>query len=262
MREVVFEFPGGIPGDLEDEMISIDPTGYAVEREEDGKIVVRVYSEELERFLKSEGYEPSYEFYTTPSDWFENILKEPFELMSGVVVDPRGDHTGDGLIIRIEPGIAFGTGIHPTTRICARLISKHLERGMRVLDVGTGTGILAILAKKLGAGRVVAVDKDPLAVEVARENAVKNGVDVEVLESDLLERVDGTFDLIVANIVPKVLEDLVQDLPSYLESGGKVVISGLEIGTEGKLLRIYTSVGFEVLDREVEEDWVGLTLRL
>ncbi len=260
MKESVFEFHDGVPESLEEELYSINPFGYAVEVDSNGSRL-RVYDEKVEMFLRSEGFEPSEVFYTDPTNWFENTIKKPFELVEGVIVDPWGEYDGDGIVLRIEPGMAFGTGLHPTTRMCAEFISKYVKAGVNLLDVGTGTGILAILAKKLGAEHVVAVDCDETALEIAKENALKNEVDIEIVKSDLLSEVTGEFDIVVANIVPNVLLKLSEEVERVMKPDGVLILSGLDVQSEVNVLRSYTRLSFEILDRKVEGDWVSLVLR-
>lgn len=166
---------------------------------------------------------------TSPEDWLKNIISEPFEMTEGVVIDPT-EHDlkvpeGD-IVLKIPQGLAFGTGLHQTTKMSASYLKKYLKPGMDVLDVGCGSGILAILAKKLGANRVLAVDNDPLAIEVANENALRNEADIEIRFSDLFLNVDGKYDIIVSNIVAEVLIEMLKQARNHLKEDGILIISG------------------------------------
>jgi len=151
-------------------------------------------------------------------------------MIDGVVVDPM-EHdlkVPEGtILLKIPQGLAFGTGLHQTTKMSASYLKKYLKPGMDVLDLGCGSGILAILAKKLGANRVLAVDNDPLAIEVASENALRNNVDIEVRFSDLFSNVDGKYDIIVSNIVAEILVVMLQQARNYLKSNGILILSGI-----------------------------------
>jgi ribosomal protein L11 methyltransferase len=148
----------------------------------------------------------------------------------------------------LDPGMAFGTGSHPTTSLCLSALSDLVSRrpGASVLDVGTGSGLLAIAARKLGAGRVVANDNDPKAVEIARENAARNGADVEIVP-DPVEGVAGTFDLVVANILANTLVELAPALAAKLAPGGVVLLSGILAPQEAEVRRAYVALGLAPL---------------
>jgi ribosomal protein L11 methyltransferase len=164
----------------------------------------------------------------------------------------------------IDPGMAFGTGSHPTTSLCLAALSDHLEDrpGAAVLDVGTGSGLLAIAARKLGAGRVAGNDEDPVAVEVARENAARNGVALE-LTGDPLPAIPGTFDVVVANILSNVLVALAPDLAAKLAPGGVLLLSGILLPQEDEVRRAHLAEGLAPVpggDRR-DGEWSLLALR-
>jgi len=144
----------------------------------------------------------------------------------------------------LDPGMAFGTGTHPTTALCLRALSDLLAArpGAAVLDVGTGSGLLAIAARKLGAGRVAANDVDPVAVRVARENADRNGVALEIAAVPL-EAIAGPFDLVVANILANTLAELAPAVAAQVAPGGILLLSGLLAGQEGEVARAYEVCG-------------------
>jgi ribosomal protein L11 methyltransferase len=149
----------------------------------------------------------------------------------------------------LDPGMAFGTGGHPTTSLCLAALSDLLAArpGASVLDVGTGSGILAIAARKLGAGRVAATDDDPKAVEVARENAAANGVALELALAPA-GRIAGTFDLVVANILANTLVALAPEIAGMLAPGGVVLLSGILTAQEGEVRRAYVARGLAPLE--------------
>ena len=166
-------------------------------------------------------------------DWAENWKQyyKPFRLGEHMVVKPTWEpwdtQPGD-LMIEIDPGMAFGTGTHETTAMCVQLIEKNY-RGGSLLDVGTGSGILAIAAARLGAKGIVAVDIDPDAVRVARENVAHNGLEdfITVRQGDLLQGLSQQFDFAVANILAPVICMLAAPLKNHLKKGGRFVCSGI-----------------------------------
>jgi ribosomal protein L11 methyltransferase len=163
----------------------------------------------------------------------------------------------------IDPGMAFGTGSHPTTSLCLAALSDLLaERpGASVLDVGTGSGLLAIAARKLGAGRVAANDEDPVAVEVARENAARNGAALE-LTVEPLEAIPGTFDVVVANILANVLVALAPVLAAKLAPGGVLLLSGILAPQEDEVRRAHVAAGLAPVPARERRDgeWSLLAL--
>ena len=144
----------------------------------------------------------------------------------------------------LDPGMAFGTGTHPTTSLCLGALSDLLAArpGASVLDVGTGSGLLAIAAKKLGAGRVAGNDNDPIAVRVARENAEANGVALQLSEAPV-EAIDGTFDVVLANILANTLVELAPALAAKLAPGGVVLLSGILGPQEDEVRAAYLAQG-------------------
>ncbi len=165
--------------------------------------------------------------------------------------------SADEVILKMDPGMAFGTGTHETTRLCAALVEKHLKAGQKVLDVGTGSGILAILASKLGACCVDAYDIDPIAVRVAQENVRDNGVEnVTCGVSDLLRAVRGRYDFVCANIVADIIVRMATDIADYMNAGALLVTSGIiESQTERVLDALLATGAFDVVDRMQENDW-------
>jgi ribosomal protein L11 methyltransferase len=161
----------------------------------------------------------------------------------------------------IDPGMAFGTGSHGTTSLCLAALSDLLgaRPGATVLDVGTGSGLLAIAARKLGAGRVAANDVDPKAVEVARENAAANAVALEIV-GDPLPRIAGTFDVVVANILANTLVELAPEIAAKLAPGGVVLLSGLLAPQEDEVRRAYVALGLVPLPSRREGEWSLLAL--
>jgi ribosomal protein L11 methyltransferase len=160
-------------------------------------------------------------------------------------------------VIRLDPGLAFGTGTHPTTRMCLRWIARHAPVGPRVLDYGCGSGILAIGAGKHGAGETVAVDIDPAAVEATRLNADANHV---TLQAGLPDAANGVHDLVLANILATPLKVLAPLLCSHVRSGGWLVLAGILARQADELRQAYAPwVSLDVADEE--DGWILMTAR-
>ena len=170
------------------------------------------------------------------------------------------------VIIRMDPGMAFGTGTHETTRLVIRLMQDEPIEGKRLLDVGTGSGILSICASKLGAKSCNAYDIDPMAVKVAKENAIADGChNITIGVSDLLRGVDlseGKYDFCVANIVADIIIRMLPDIKDYVKAGSPLILSGI-IGERADEVRASViENGFTVENEINENDWVGMLVRI
>jgi ribosomal protein L11 methyltransferase len=169
------------------------------------------------------------------------------------------------VVVRIDPGMAFGTGTHETTRLVMKILQDEICGGERVLDVGCGSGILSIAAAKLGAHLCRAYDIDPVAVRVAKENIEESGLSeiIKADTSDLLasvERVLGGYDLCVANIVADIIKRMLPEVRAYLKTGAKLILSGIVAEREDEVRAAAEKSGFRVLRAEYENDWVALLI--
>jgi len=164
------------------------------------------------------------------------------------------------LIIELDPGMAFGTGTHPTTAMCIRALEKHLKAGQRVYDVGTGSGVLAITAAKLGAGEVVAIDLDETAVKVARANVEASGeaARIKVLRGNLLDTVKEPADLVVANIIADIIRIVSPDVKKRLVPGGLFIASGIIDDRAEDVRDKLLADGFTIIAEETSGGWVAL----
>ncbi|QKS27762.1 MAG: Ribosomal protein L11 methyltransferase [Accumulibacter sp.] len=159
------------------------------------------------------------------------------------------------IVLVLDPGMAFGTGSHPTTRLCLEWLERSVRPGASLLDYGCGSGVLAIAAGRLGASEVVGVDIDPQAVAVARENAVANGVVARFQES--ADQLDGQFDIVVANILANPLRVLAPALCSHLRPGSLLALSGILVEQSDDLIEAYAPyLSLAVVD--TREGWVCL----
>lgn len=201
-------------------------------------------------------------------DWSEcwKQYYKPFRAGKRLVVKPSWEQweaqAGD-LVIELDPGMAFGTGTHETTAMCVEMIERHYRSGS-VLDVGTGSGILAIAAARLGAERVLGVDIDPMAVRVARENVEKNGLSdqIEIREGDLVAGLDGVkCDFAVANILADVIALLAAPLKNHLTENALFVCSGILREREEDVKKVLADNGYTLFDRLEKGDWVALAAR-
>jgi len=171
----------------------------------------------------------------------------------------------DDIVLELDPGMAFGTGTHPTTALCINLIEDYLHKGDSFLDVGTGSGILMIAAARLGAGFVCGLDKDPVAIKVAAANLALNGIDsskFSLRKGNLLSGVEVQFNFIVANIFTHVILELLDNLNQALVKGGIFVCSGIFEKNKNLVNVGMKKMGFEILEIREQEEWAAIAGRL
>lgn len=169
------------------------------------------------------------------------------------------------IVIEIDPGMAFGTGTHPTTVLCVRLIEAWLRKGDSFLDIGSGSGILMIVAGKAGAGRLCGCDRDELAVRIAAENLQRNGIDrrsVCLVQGSLVEPFKGRFDVVAANILTHVINELLEEIPRILKRRGLFICSGIIEQNRQLIVGKMRDMGFDLVDIRQEEGWVAIAGRL
>jgi ribosomal protein L11 methyltransferase len=227
--------------------------------------------EALTKILKQRGLEPGFEVYTrivAEEDW-ANAWKEYYRTTrvgQRLVIKPSWleyQQLAGDLVIEMDPGMAFGCGTHATTALCLRLLEKNIRPGMTVYDIGTGSGILAAAAAKLGAGRVLAVDIDSVACKAAQENAARNKVSdlVSVRQGSLAEHLDSGADLVVANIIADVIADFAPDAAAVLSPGGIFIASGIIRDRLDMVIDAVEAAGFSVCEALEEGLWVALVLQ-
>jgi ribosomal protein L11 methyltransferase len=197
-------------------------------------------------------------------EWERTI--QPIHVTDRIVITPtwhRYTPRQHELVLTIDPKMSFGTGYHETTRLVLRMMEQHLRPGSTVLDVGTGTGVLAIAAIKLGAARAVGVDTDEWSYTNARENTILNGVekDVTIYLGDLASVPVAGFDVIVANIQRSVLEPLLPALIERMNTGGMIILSGLLNGDEQPMRKAISNCGLQVTASLAENEWIALLLQ-
>lgn len=230
---------------------------------------------EYEMFLRerftSLGIEFEIDYFGVNEEDWANAWKQyykPIKTGERLVIVPAWEDykPSEGEVtVLMDPGMAFGTGTHETTRLCAKLIELHMPRNARVLDIGTGSGILAIAESKLGASEVYACDIDPTAVKVARENCEANGVtNVKCEVADLLsgnEIPGGRFDFASANIVADVIVRLAEQIGRYLKFGGEIITSGIIDERADEVVDAMEKNGFAMADALGENGWKALSFR-
>ncbi|ADO57585.1 50S ribosomal protein L11 methyltransferase [Paenibacillus polymyxa] len=223
--------------------------------------------------------EVRYELKTVNEDDWANAWKQyfkPLRVSDHLTIKPTWEEyepaSEDEKIIELDPGMAFGTGTHPTTSLCLRTLESVIQGGEEVIDVGTGSGILAIGAIKLGAKHVLALDLDPVAVSSARENTRLNGLEerITIKESDLLSVLNASdptlgiqlpVKLVVANILAEIILLFIDDVYNALQPGGIYIASGIWKNKEEAVETALKAAGFEIAEINRDEDWLAFVAR-
>lgn len=204
------------------------------------------------------------------SDWAESWKAHfhPVRVGRSFVIKPswRDYPAAEGdILIEIDPGLAFGSGLHPTTQLCLKILEDMPLAGKTLFDVGTGSGILALAALKLGIAGVRAVDIDDIAVRVTRENFERNGFaegsGVETAVGSAGDTGGRQWDIVVANILANTIIELLPDLKAAMVPPGHLILSGIIAEQEASVTEAATTHGLRLSDRRVEEDWVALVFR-
>lgn len=194
-------------------------------------------------------------------DWANNWKKyyKPSKVGEKIVVKPIWEEyeiQGEELVVELDPGMAFGTGTHETTRMCIQSLEKYVKEDTTVFDVGCGSGILAIAAAKLGAKMAVGVDLDPVAVESAKENVGFNNLDnIQILYGNLVEVIHGKADVVVANIIAEVICILTEDVKRVLKDKGCFITSGIIHDRVDMVTKKLEETGFEVVEINKDGEW-------
>ncbi len=262
---------------------------FFVEENEDGALIVNGESTDRERILQQvrEELENIRMFMdigegtvmvdeTEDIDWINN-WKQYFHqfYIDDILVIPSWEdmkpEDSAKTVLHIDPGTAFGTGMHETTQLCIRQLRKYVNKETVLLDIGTGSGILAILSLMFGAKRAVGTDLDPCAVDAVRENCESNGINPEqfqmmigniITDKEVQEKVgSGCYDIVVANILADVLIPLTPVIVNQLKSGGIYITSGIIDDKEQAVAEAVRAAGLEVLDTSYQGEWVSITAR-
>ncbi len=201
-------------------------------------------------------------------DW-ANTWKQyykPSKVGEKIVVKPIWEEyeaRDEELVVELDPGMAFGTGTHETTRMCIQALERYVKEESTVFDVGCGSGILAIAAAKLGAKLAVGVDLDPVAVESSIENVGYNNLNnIEILHGNLVEVIDGKADIVVANILAEIICILTDDVKRVLKDGGVFITSGIIHDRVDMVCEKLESTGFEVIEKNRDGEWNCIVAKL
>ncbi len=205
------------------------------------------------------------EYFVEDKNWNEEWEKSVnvIEVSDKLVIKPsfREYQSKPGqIIITIDPKMSFGTGEHQTTKLVLQFLEKYVDRGIKILDVGSGTGVLAIASIKLGASSAVAIDNDEWCSLNGKENCQLNEVadKIDVRLGEIKDINEKDFDLITANIQKNILMDIAEEIYSRLKSGGKVILSGLLFTDEKEIVEKYSSLGFKFFEKQSLDEWIAI----
>ncbi len=210
---------------------------------------------------------------TEDKDWINNWKEyfHSFRVDDIFIVPSWEDDTpgpDDKIVLHIDPGTAFGTGVHETTQLCIRQLKKYVKEGCRLLDIGTGSGILGMVAIKLGAAHVVGTDLDPCTVEAVSQNKQENSIPEESFDLILGNIIDDKavqdqcgegYDIVTANILAEVLVPLAEEAVKHVRPGGIFITSGIIDDKEETVAAALTAAGFEILEITYQGEWVSIT---
>lgn len=201
-------------------------------------------------------------------DWANNWKKyyKPTRVGARVVIKPVWEEynlKSHELLVELDPGMAFGTGTHETTRMCIQALERYVDENTRVFDIGTGSGILAIAAAKLGVKEVIGGDLDPIAVTAAKENVAQNNLsdNIKIFKGDLMEVVEGKADVIVANIIADVIMFLTPQLRNYINENGIFISSGIIKEKKDEVVKVLIENGFEPIEVNNQGEWICIVAK-
>lgn len=205
--------------------------------------------------MYEEDWANTWKQYYKPSKVGEKIVVKP-------IWEEYEQKEGE-LVVNLDPGMAFGTGTHETTRMCIQALEKYVKEESTVFDVGCGSGILAIAAAKLGAKLAVGVDLDPVAVESSIENVGYNNLNnIEILHGNLVEVIDGKADIVVANILAEIICILTDDVKRVMKDGGVFITSGIIHDRVDMVCEKLEATGFEVIEKNSDGEWNCIVAKL
>lgn len=234
---------------------------------------IKVYPENLEdaKKIKTEIEDKNLGSLTIEEkddeDWANNWKKyyKPLEIGESLAVVPEWEeYESERKIIKINPGMAFGTGTHESTYMCLELLEKYVREDDEIFDIGCGSGILAIAALKLGAKKALAIDIDEKCIQASYENAKLNNVEdkMEIKKGNLLDIVKGRADLIVSNIIAEIIVDEIKNLKNHMDNGGIFITSGIIKERRQMVIDALKDNGFEIVDEIEKNDWVAIVGKL
>ncbi len=216
-------------------------------------------------FSKGEGIVTSNK--VNEEQWENNWKKyyKPTKIGEKIVIKPIWENyekTNDELVIELDPGMAFGTGTHETTRMCIKALEKYTKKEYTVFDIGTGSGILSIAAAKLGAKKVVGVDLDPVAVESAKSNVEFNHLDnIDIVNGDLMEVVEGRAQIVIANIMADIIMFLAEGVKKFIEEDGYFISSGIIKDKRDAVVEKLQNLDFKIDEIFEDGEWVCIVAK-
>jgi len=228
---------------------------------------LKLLQERLERLEKTHQFQFTLSHQCLDeADWAESwkAFFWPESITAHITVKPSWrDYTARSreIVLEIDPGMAFGTGTHPTTALCIGLMEKYVSRGCCFLDIGTGSGILMIAAAKLGAGKLVGIDNDEMAVDIAKTNLIRNQISsrhFDVSVGNLFDDLEGKFDLIVANILSGPILSLLETIDRYMNTKAVFICSGIYQGNQLAVVEKMQSQGLVLIETRSQDEWVAM----
>lgn len=268
------EISSDIVDELDQDEKDWDFIDYPLLNSKEGVFALRVYPENMEdaNILKADLNEKNLGQCLIEEkddeDWANNWKKyyKPLEIGEKLAIVPEWEAYDNDkrIVIKINPGMAFGTGTHESTYMCLELLERYVNKDDEIFDIGCGSGILAIAALKLGAKRALAVDIDDKCIDASHENADLNNLEdkMEIKKGNLLDVVKGRADLIVSNIIAEIIVDEIKNLKNHMDMGGIFITSGIIKERRQMVIDALEESGFEIIDELEKNNWVAIVGRL
>ena len=268
------EISSDIVDELDQDEKDWDFIDYPLLNSKEGVFALRVYPENMEdaNNLKAELNEKNLGQCLIEEkddeDWANNWKKyyKPLEVGEKLAIVPEWEAYDNDkrIVIKINPGMAFGTGTHESTYMCLELLERYVKKDDEIFDIGCGSGILAIAGLKLGAKRALAVDIDDKCIDASHENAGLNKLEdkMEIKKGNLLDVVKGRADLIVSNIIAEIIVDEIKNLKNHMDKGGIFITSGIIKERRQMVIDALKDNGFEIIDELEKNNWVAIVGRL
>lgn len=268
------EISSDIVDELDQDEKDWDFIDYPLLNSKEGVFALRVYPENMEdaNNLKAELNEKNLGQCLIEEkddeDWANNWKKyyKPLEIGEKLAIVPEWEAYDNDkrIVIKINPGMAFGTGTHESTYMCLELLERYVKKDDEIFDIGCGSGILAIAGLKLGAKRALAVDIDDKCIDASHENADLNNLEdkMDIKKGNLLDVVKGRADLIVSNIIAEIIVDEIKNLKNHMDKGGIFITSGIIKERRQMVIDALEESGFEIIDELEKNNWVAIVGRL
>lgn len=268
------EISSDIVDELDQDEKDWDFIDYPLLNSKEGVFALRVYPENIEdaNNLKADLNEKNLGQCLIEEkddeDWANNWKKyyKPLEIGEKLAIVPEWEAYDNDkrIVIKINPGMAFGTGTHESTYMCLELLERYVKKDDEIFDIGCGSGILAIAGLKLGAKRALAVDIDDKCIDASHENADLNNLEdkMDIKKGNLLDVVKGRADLIVSNIIAEIIVDEIKNLKNHMDKGGIFITSGIIKERRQMVIDALEESGFEIIDELEKNNWVAIVGRL